>query len=241
MVVNFDETGVNVVPTSNWTLHDQGSKQVPITGIDDKRQLTMVLANTPTGTLLPPQVIYQGKTDKVHPVFNCPETWHITHTPNHWSTEETNLEFITNILVPYFKNQCETLDLDGDQPALVILDVFAAHRTDKVKELYSKHNILLEFVPENCTGVLQPLDVSCTGDFKTYFKNLFSEWYADEVSKQLKSGEAVKINLQLSYIKSLHPNWLLQAWHILTDKINIIKLGWKKTGLSRAIGVEGEQ
>ena len=87
MVVNFDETGVNVVPTSNWTLHFQGSKQVLITGIDDKRQLTMVLAITPTGKLLPPQIIYQGKTDKVHPVFNFPESWHINHTSNHWSNE----------------------------------------------------------------------------------------------------------------------------------------------------------
>ena len=133
------------------------------------------------------------------------------------------------------------MDLDEDQPALVILDVFAAHRTDKVKELYSEHNISLEFVPVNCTDVLQPLDLSCNGDFKSYLKGLFSTWYADEVSKQLKTGETVKINLQLSYIKPLHANWLLQGLHMLTDDINIVKLGWKKRGLSRAIGVEGEQ
>ena len=41
-----------VVPTSNWTLHAQGSKQVPISGFDDKRQISMVLANTPRGKLL---------------------------------------------------------------------------------------------------------------------------------------------------------------------------------------------
>ena len=70
MVVNFDETGVNVVPTLNWTLHAQGSKHVPRTGIDDKRQIIMVLVNTPCGKLLPPQLIYQVKTDKVHVVFN---------------------------------------------------------------------------------------------------------------------------------------------------------------------------
>ena len=238
MVVNFDETGVNVVPTSNWTLHAQGSKQVPITGIDDKRQITMVLANTPCGKLLPPQLIYQGKTDKVHAVFNFPETWHITHTPNHWSTEQTNMDFINYILVPYFKEQRRVLELPADQPALVILDVFAAHRTENVKALYAEHNILLEFVPANCTGELQPLDVSCNGDLKGYLKQLFSEWYADEVTKQLKEGGSVKINLQLSVMKPLHANWILQAWHMLNEKTHIVKLGWEKTGLSGAVGVE---
>jgi len=85
MMVNFDETGVNVVPASNWTLHEQGAKQVPITGIDDKRQITAVLANTPTGVLLPPQLIYGGKTDKCHPNFQFPDDWNVTHSANHWS------------------------------------------------------------------------------------------------------------------------------------------------------------
>ena len=90
MIVNFDETGMNVVPTSHWTLHSEGSKQVPITGIDDKRQLTMVLANIPTGTL--------------HPVFNFPESWNITHTANHWSNEHTNIEYIEKVLCPTLRN-----------------------------------------------------------------------------------------------------------------------------------------
>ena len=105
MVVNFDETGVTIVPTSNQTLHAQGSKQVPITGVDNKRQVTMVLANTPCGKLVPHQLIYQGKPDKVHTVFSFLKTWHITLTPNHWNSEQTNMDFNNHILVPYFKEQ----------------------------------------------------------------------------------------------------------------------------------------
>jgi hypothetical protein len=47
---------MNIVPTSSWTLNPTGASQVPIHGVDDKHQVTMVLANTPTGDLLPPQV-----------------------------------------------------------------------------------------------------------------------------------------------------------------------------------------
>ena len=141
------------------------------------------------------------------------------------------MDFINHILVPYFKEQRRVLELPADQPALVILDVFAAHRTEDVKSLYAEHNILLE-------GELQPLDVSCNGDLKGYLKQLFSEWYANEVTKQLKEGGSVKINLQLSVIKPLHANWILQVWHMLHEKTHNVKLGWEKTGLSGAVGVE---
>ena len=40
----------------------EGSKSVEIAGIDDKSQLIAMLAATASGTLLPAQVIYGGKT-----------------------------------------------------------------------------------------------------------------------------------------------------------------------------------
>ena len=41
----------------------EGSKKVKIAGIDDKRQITVVLAGILAGELLPLQLIYQGKTE----------------------------------------------------------------------------------------------------------------------------------------------------------------------------------
>ena len=87
LVINFDQTGVKIVPVSNWTLAAQGTKQIDVIGIDDKREITMLLGMTLSGEMLPPQVIYQGLTDKCHPVFKFPGDWQITHTPNHWSNE----------------------------------------------------------------------------------------------------------------------------------------------------------
>ena len=89
--------------------------------------------------------------------------------------------------MPYF-NEREHLGLSDHKPALVILDIFAAHKTEEIRSLYAEHKILLEFVPANCTGELQPLDVSSNRDLKGYLKQLFSDWDADEVTKQLKTG-----------------------------------------------------
>ena len=110
---------IDDVTTSNWTLNQVGASQVPIAGIDDKRQITMVLANTPTGHVLPPQVVYAGLTDKCHPCFNFPPGWHITHTPNHWSNEETTLQYIQEVLIPYCQTQRAYHDLLPDHPALL--------------------------------------------------------------------------------------------------------------------------
>jgi hypothetical protein len=40
LVINWDQTGINIVPVSQWTMEVEGAERVEITGIDDKRQIT---------------------------------------------------------------------------------------------------------------------------------------------------------------------------------------------------------
>ena len=97
LLFNWDETGVKLIPVSSWTMAESGLKQISVVGLEDKREVTAVLAATATGTLLPPQVIYQGKTSGCHAKVTFPEKWHITHSDTHWSTERTMLEYIESI------------------------------------------------------------------------------------------------------------------------------------------------
>lgn len=62
LVINWDHTGINYVPVSNWTMAKEGSKRIEVAGLGDKRQITVVFAASLAGTFLPPQVIYAGKT-----------------------------------------------------------------------------------------------------------------------------------------------------------------------------------
>ena len=62
LILNWDHTGINYVPTSSWTLQTKGATKVPITAIDDKRQITAVFTCSARGDFLPPQLIYAGKT-----------------------------------------------------------------------------------------------------------------------------------------------------------------------------------
>ena len=63
LVINWDQTGVNVVPSSQWTQAEQRSTRVEIAGAGDKRQITDTLAGTLSGKLLPFQILYEGKTE----------------------------------------------------------------------------------------------------------------------------------------------------------------------------------
>ena len=72
LVINWDQTGVEVIPSGKWTMNQKGDKQVEIKGIDDKRQYTALLACTLSGELLPPQILYQGTTDRCHPHADFP-------------------------------------------------------------------------------------------------------------------------------------------------------------------------
>ena len=93
LIINWDHTALHYVPVSLWTMQKKGSMHVPIAGIDDNRQVTVVLACSMSGEFLPPQVIYQGKSSRCLPSYKLPPDWDVTYTPNHWANEETSLQY----------------------------------------------------------------------------------------------------------------------------------------------------
>jgi hypothetical protein len=60
LVINFDQTGLHLAPVSKTTYSPKGAKQVVIRFCNDKCQVTAVLAGTASGSLLSPQIIFEG-------------------------------------------------------------------------------------------------------------------------------------------------------------------------------------
>ena len=56
--------------------------RVEIAGAGDKRQITVTVAGTLSGKLLPFQILYEGKTERCHQPTQFPERFDIWHTPN---------------------------------------------------------------------------------------------------------------------------------------------------------------
>ena len=124
LILNWDQTAVNYVPVSNWNMAKEGSKKVPIAGIDDKQQITIVLAAAMNGKLLPLQLVYQGKTKACLPTVDFPTDWDVTFSPNHWCNGITMDHYVRNVIVPYVQDTRKNLDLDANHGAVCIFDNF---------------------------------------------------------------------------------------------------------------------
>ena len=46
LIINWDQMRIHYVPVGSWTMEKEGTKKVEIIGVDDKRQITAVLAGS---------------------------------------------------------------------------------------------------------------------------------------------------------------------------------------------------
>ena len=155
LVLNWDQRGIKIVPSSDWTMEQQGAKHVEIVGKNDKEQITAVFS----GDFLPVQIIYKDKTGRCHPQYRFPTDWHVTHSPKHWSNEETMVQYITNIIVQYVERYRDVLE-DETAAAVVIFDNFKGQVTSTINDLLEQNNIHVCLLPANTTDLLQPLDIA---------------------------------------------------------------------------------
>ena len=61
LIINWDQTGIKYIPVSEWTMAQEESKLVEISGIEDKRQITAVFAVSLSGDFLPIQLVYKER------------------------------------------------------------------------------------------------------------------------------------------------------------------------------------
>ena len=124
------------------------------------------------------------------------------------------------------------MGLEKDHFALALIDVFAAYRCNAVLQSLEKNHIKCIFIPANCTGELQPLDLTVNQVFKQELKACFIRWYADFVKKQLGEGvepQNIKPDLHISVLKPLHARWLIEA--VSNISRDVIIEGFVKAGI----------
>ena len=53
VIINWDQAGVKLVPSQNWTKEEKGSTRLEIAHFNDKHQITLTLAGSLSEELLP--------------------------------------------------------------------------------------------------------------------------------------------------------------------------------------------
>ena len=183
LILNWDQRGIKIVPSSTWTMERQGSKRVEAVGVNDKRLITAVFCGSLVGDFLPVQVIYQGKTPRCHPRYHFPSSWDITHSAKHWSNEKTMLDYISRVVIPYVERLRE--GFEADTPTLVIMDNFRGQIVPSVTDLLEANNIHTCLLPPNTMDKLQPMGLSVNKPAKDFLKRKFEDWYAQKLMEQM--------------------------------------------------------
>ena len=171
LIFNWDQTGIHLIPVSPWTIEQTGATRVEIGGVDNKHQITAI-CGTLTGDFLPLQIIYKGKMECCHPKFTFPCEWNVTHSPNHWSTEATMIEYVEEIINLYVEATRDLLN-DPAKAALAIIDKFRGQITTAVVTLLERNNIHICYIPANMTNLLQPMVLAINKPAKDFLKRKF--------------------------------------------------------------------
>ena len=165
VICNMDETPAYFDMVSSQTLDKKGEKTIRIrtTGAE-KRHLTVVLACSAAGDLLPAMVIFKGKREVKN--VELPDGIVISTQAKAWVDETIMLKWIQEIWIPYTKGR----------KALLIFDSFRAHLTDRVTSALAKTKTTICVIPGGCTPILQPLDVSLNKPFKACLRASWEDY-----------------------------------------------------------------
>lgn len=241
LLINLDQTGVHLVPKTKYTYAERTQKHAGVNGLgeDDKRQITAVMASSADGDLLPLQLIYQGKTQRCevkataqsHPsVIAAVNTFHITHSHNHWSTLETMKQYIQHVIIAYMQQKIIQHRLPADSKAIILLDCWSVHRSEEfLAYMKAQHkNIICVFIPPNCTSKLQVADTHLNFPFKRGIRSRFNDYVVQEMLNTMDKKEQIEIDLTMGTLKPLLLQWIYDTWSKMKAKSAHIMNAWEQ-------------
>jgi hypothetical protein len=239
LVINLDQTGVKLVPSSAWTYEKCNSSSVAVMGAEDKRQITACIASSLSGELLPLQLIFEGKTERSLPqrtAASIASLCHLTFSDNHWSSQKTMQQYVSEIIMPYAETCIRKHRLHADAHIILALDVRSVHKSEEFRLFLRTHHprIHLVFVPANCTSKLQVADVALQRPFKHAITRRFNGWAVQQIQEQIRAGSVVGFAalLKMSTIKPLALQWCIDSWTMLKERRELITDAWQRCCVS---------
>ena len=186
----MDETPVFFDMVPEKSLVQKGQKSVTIrTSGSGKRQVTVVLTVATDEFLVPPMVIFRGKTNQTIKDIEAPEGFVIVTQEKARVDESLMFIWFDQVWKSYAEKKQKELDFNR---SLMVYDAFKAHTTDEIKAVLSINSTNLIMVPPGCTSKCQPQDASMNKPFKGVLRNCWEDNVADIVTISRKKSRTVR-------------------------------------------------
>ncbi|XP_050560611.1 uncharacterized protein LOC126912470 [Spodoptera frugiperda] len=212
-ILNYDETNLTDDPGRKKILIKRGCKYPERVLNHTKASVSIMMAGTADGKMLPPYVVYKATHLYDSWVQHGPEGTRYNRSTSGWFDGTTFEDWVQNMVIPYFK------DFPGRK--CLIGDNLSSHLSADLIQTCKAHNIDFVFLPANSTHLTQPLDVAFFRPMKRAWRQLLLKWKKTD-GRQLPTIP-----------KGCFPKLL----KLLIDELQInasknIIAGFKKTGIS---------
>jgi len=114
-----------------------------------------------------------------------------------------------------------------DHNALLTLDSFKAHTTDKITKMMEERGTTHCVIPQSCTSKLQPLDVSISKPFKQILKGYWSDFIHASVSESADQTAKIKVASKQQVL-----DWVVKACQRIKDRKELITKSFQVTWIT---------
>ena len=228
LVANMDETPAffDMIPAKS--ICKTGSTECIVrTSGSEKKHITVVLSAAADGTMLPPMLIFKGKTDKTIKKLRIPEGFIVKTQEKSWMDEGLMEVWVEEIWLKYVREVSKQLGFDN---SLLKFDAFSVHKTDDVqsKLVENKSDILM--IPPGCTSKCQPMDVCINKPFKAILRKCWVT-YISKLIEQMPATTPDDFKLPPPSRQDM-VDWVEEAYRLISSDKDMVKRSFDVCGIT---------
>lgn len=231
-IYNMDQTPLPFEFLQQRTFNTKGATTIYIHSKHTswtKRQATLMLTACADGSLqCKPILIYHGDIKETRPRLQerlqyHPDV-HVLFNRTAYSNEDVTLDWLHRDICQMNAKYCTFLP----QPErLITLDIFTGQMTEKTFEAMKTRSIIPVYIPDGCTGYVQPMDTI----INKLVKDKISELLGDMLDMMDNNVEVTHETIGQRRVLITHA--VAQAWKWLhTEKKDSITKSFEQAGIS---------
>ncbi|CAG5003196.1 unnamed protein product [Parnassius apollo] len=212
-IVNYDETNLADDPGRKKIITKRGTKYSERVMNSSKASISIMMACTAAGEILPPYVVYNAQNLFDTWIKSGPKGARYNRSQSGWFDSNIFEDWVNSMIIPFFEYKPGKKCLIGDN--------LSSHLSiDLIRKCYEK-DIHFIFLPANSTHITQPLDVAFFRPMKIAWREIILQW------KKIDGRN------QSSIPKGCFPKLLSKLMEKLKENgsANVIS-GFRKTGIN---------